>query len=575
MITALGLTAPGGPADEVDLTSGQTLRGIIDEETPGRIRLTVAGLSRLTVPRDRIVAIRRDDPADNALLMGELHLEQGMLWEAGQHFQTALNRGVEPGRIAALLLARPATLVERLGQEPPDRIASLSALFLQVLAAAPREGDVLFLAGRLCEVTGDGDRASDAYAHIDTAWWEAHPDAAHGAAQFYLRHAREALEEGRLDDVVAMLEQITAVDMSLATELRPVFLIRLANLLVEQGAHGEAIQIVGDDVAPLAPQVAHVWLQSVFQELEHRPLAGESLERVVPVFARHYRQHFPADADARLAQLQRSLGDQLLAEGQYQRARAAYNEYYALAEPDAPARPLVLAATYAERAAALPPGDWDGRVRLVVEMIESELWPQALDQIEILTASDDPEIRSFALQQRNAIGGRLALDVYQRAFTLYTEGEVQRALDLLTAEAGLFENARLLEEMSELRALCENRMRESQTQRAHRALARYQEAEHRYLQGRYEEAIPVYQEVMREYAGTHAATQAAERLAVARRFVAVRHPGEGGIDLDAAAAASAETAAPPPRIDYDEEARRRELESLLDAVTQAQETREP
>ncbi|MBN1477353.1 hypothetical protein JXA47_11420 [Candidatus Sumerlaeota bacterium] len=556
-LAALGLTVTPALADVIELVNGHEIRGVIQEESGETVVLLVPGLNRMRLPRDRIATIERSEADENALLMGNLHLEQGLLWLAAQHYTEALALGVSPERIAEALLANPTALIIRLQSQSPDEIQQISNLFLHILSAVERSSDVLFLAGRLCEVSGETDRAAAAYAEIDSTWWLSHPMEGQSAGHLYRTLAQRALDEGDFERVQRTLEQMTAMDPTLSAQLRPIYLIRLANHLFQQGEWEAAITLVGENVLPTNPQVARLWLEMVFQELENMPLSGRPLSEIVPIFAIHYARYFPEDADKRLAELYRRLGEAHLARDEYDLARYAFNRHWELVDPDASVRPQVMEATLREEASHLAPDDWENRIRLTVEMVDNELWDAALDQLEILSEAPDTDIRVFATQQRRAIEGDLAQRLYAEAFDRYSNGDFAAALDILTENASYFSSARLIDEINELRRLCERRMHEEGNQRAYEALARFQEGERQFMVGQYEAAIPILEEVIRNYPETPAAQDAAARLSLARQFLALRNPSESGFDAATAMAASGEDL---------EEARRQEFQSLLDAV---------
>ncbi len=553
LLAMLALTPPPSRADEVDLTSGRTLRGIVDRETSTTVEILVAGLNRLVVPREEVLAIRRVNETQNTLLMGHLLLEQGALWEAAGHHSRALSLGADPAEIAAPLLVHPTAFTVQLGALSSEQAAEIKNLYLRVLGDLPASDDVLHLAGRLCEVTGDRARARDAYERIPPAWWHSHDAARHDAVLFYQSDAREALAREDFSGVLGALEQMTVLDLTLADRLRPVYLIHWANNQIEQGHWAEAIEMVGENVAVLAPEIARLWLESVFIELEHRPLSGESLEAVVPIFTRYYPRHFPDNAEERIAALFLKLGEEHLTQGEYADARAAFNRHADIMDPNAPVRPRVLAASLLEELAGLARDNWEERLRVTQAMVDAELWREALDELAILGEADDADIRLYATQQRHAIQGDLAQANFTSALDLYGRRQYAEALDRLAEGAELFHEARLDHEVNELRALCQRQINEEANSRALQALADYQQAERHFVMGRQSQAIILLEAVLRDYPDTPVAEDAAVMLRTARRHLAVRHPSMSGFEFT-----TAEDATP--------EGPRGELEEMLDTI---------
>jgi tetratricopeptide (TPR) repeat protein len=547
------LTVCSVTADEVRLSSGRILSGVIEDESDLRVEIVVAGGNRITIPRREIAEVVRAGEGPNALLMGNLHLEQEMLWETAQYHSQALDLGVPAFQIAEALLANPTAVITLLESEQEDRALEERNLFLRVLSGVPPEDRLLHLAGRMCDVTGDRARAKDAFEQIDPVWWFRQAEARGAVAQFYREEARLALDRDDYEGVLAAFQQLMLVDPGLASDLSPVFYIQLANLQFDQGQWADALEIVGEMVQPEAPEIAGLYLESRFDELEHMALSGESISEVVSLFERHIGRFFPENAEGRLAKLHLAHGEQLLAEGQFPEARAAFNRHYDLVGADGSDRPRALAATLVERAARLDPEDWDGQIRVAVEMIENELWDDALRQISRLEEVEDHDVRVFVHRQREAIRGRQAVESYDRAFDLYDRGDYAGALDVLTRDAALFRSRRLQEEVSKLRVFCQQRLNTLPGQNAALALAQYQQAERHVYRGRYEAAIPILESLLDEFADAPVARQAEGLLNTTRFRLAVTRPSGEGFRLP-------ETDPSSPQL------LRREFEELLSAL---------
>lgn len=122
-LTVVGLTVISPRADVIELVNGQQLQGVIQEESSEALVLLVPGLNRMRLPRERIASIERSEVDANTLLMGNLHLEQGLLYLSAQHYTEALALDVAPDRIAEALLANPTALIIRLQSLPPMRFS--------------------------------------------------------------------------------------------------------------------------------------------------------------------------------------------------------------------------------------------------------------------------------------------------------------------------------------------------------------------------------------------------------------------------------------------------------------------
>jgi hypothetical protein len=129
--------APGGWSDEIHLTSGRVLQGVVEEESPRGVAITVAGGNRVRVAHSDIVEIRREGPEVNALLLGDLHFEQGQLLRAAAAYQEAIDLGLPEARVAEALLRHPTALITLLEEVPEEDAAELRSLFLSILGAAP------------------------------------------------------------------------------------------------------------------------------------------------------------------------------------------------------------------------------------------------------------------------------------------------------------------------------------------------------------------------------------------------------------------------------------------------------
>lgn len=567
-----GLTASAPPADEIELTSGRTVRGVVQEETDQSLVLLGPGLNRVTLRRAAVATIRRQTPAENARLMGTLFLEHGMLWEAVTHLTDAIELGAEAAEVAQPLLANPTATASLLERLPPDQAAEVRNFTLQVLRAVPQSDDVLHLAGRVCEVTGDRARARDAYDRIAESWWHAHPEASADAARFYQAEARQALDGDDFGGVLDALEHLSTLDPRLAAELRPVYTLRWANGLIDQGQWGRAIELVGESVLPQAPEIGRLWLESVFSELEHRPTSTAALAEAVPIIARLYPRYFPEGAVEHIAQLYLRLGDAHMESGEFNAARAAYNQHYSLINAESNHRPKVVEATLRERAADLAPDDWDGHVRLTLDLIDHGLLDAALDQIDLLVTAPDATIREFAVEQRRAIQGRIAQEEFAQAMERYTAGDYTGALDLLTERSALFQEANLGNEVEQLRRMCMQRMEEEPNRRAIAALALYQRAERQFFSGQYLQAVSLLEGLLRDYPDAPIVPQTQNMLRMARQYRLVREPDEGPIEITAATRAAQATPATP---EDSEEAQRRELEEMLEAAASVAATMAP
>jgi tetratricopeptide (TPR) repeat protein len=545
--------APGGWSDEIHLTSGRVLQGVVEEESPRGVAITVAGGNRVRVAHSDIVEIRREGPEVNALLLGDLHFEQGQLLRAAAAYQEAIDLGLPEARVAEALLRHPTALITLLEEVPEEDAAELRSLFLSILGAAPRTDKVLHLAGRISESTGDLARAADAYAQISPAWWDANPNERQAVGEFHRAAARRALDASDFEGVLKSFEQLVVVDPGLAAQLGPVFHIQLANLQFDQGNWTDAIEMVTQMVAPEAPEIARLYLESKFAALEHRRLSADQMGEVIAIFENHLRANEPEHAEERLAEMYLRYGHQLLGEERWDESRAAFEKHYDMTDPRDTVRPLVKSVTLVERASQLAEGDVDGIVKVTVDMIENEMWDEALQMVELLQSVDNPEVRTFATRQRQAIWDRRAVALLDEALELYDAEDYMAALDLINDSGEILQSGRLAEEIRELRQLSVERMNTVPGHRAAQALLVFQQAERHFYAAEFEDAINLLISLLEEYGDTPVADQARQMLRTCYLHRSATRPGVDGFEITEVQLSSPELL-------------RREFEELLDSV---------
>ena len=507
----VGFSVARAAADFVLLKNGKRMNGLVRAETPERVVFETAEGITLTFDRATIDRIEKQMTGENLLLSGALALRKPDFVEAADLFNRSLETGVDAGRMRTAILETSPHFLDKMAYMSNTERKQWRALCDELSRRGANDADWTYFRGDMALAIGDPAAALAAWRSLDAAHFAAHPERRDRIIKWALPRLSQAVNSGKLEESIGMLELINALDPVRAKSCRVVLAMEKARAARERGTIAEACRIYAEEVMPLAPEVGKVCLRASAEPEGDVLCDHGNFNEAIALVRSCVKPHVPELATRLLAKIYRAYIARMLADGKWETARGLLAESSEVFD-DAELRRLKAECEYAEMRSRIAAEDYGGHFKLGMELQEKKMNGAAIE--EFILAGRSPKLKELAEKQIALIqeGGALAL--LEKIVSQYGEGKYLEVLDAVGEFRQKFPNSDLSSKVDAISKLSHQKLAEQAKTAEALALSRLEQARRLLYQNKANAALELVDGVLHDQFTT--ATVATEPLIQAR-----------------------------------------------------------
>jgi len=501
----LSIAAGRATGDFVVLKNGKRLAGLVRGETQQWVRIeTVGGV--LTLDRKSIDHVEVQPTAENLFLSGRIALRKPDFLEAADLLKRSLDAGAEPARIRRMIIETSPYFLDRLIYLSSIARKKWFAFCDELSREGAQDRDWAFLRGQMALATGDGAGALSAWRSLDSSFFSSHPKERNLVIKWVLRRLSRVVADHRLEESVGLLELLNALDPERARSCRVVLLMQRAALARDRGSVDEACRIYGEELMPLAPEIAKVCLRTTVERHCERLFERGAYKQAAGFLRRAALAYLPEDVTRPLlAKAYRGEIEAYLSEGKWDMARGLLVEatpYLDAGEVES----IREKCYYGEQRDKIGPDDYAGHYKLGLELEKKKMNGAAIE--EFIIASQSPQLRELAQKQIAVIRESEALALMEKIVGLYDSGKYIEALDLIDKFRARFPKSDILSQVNSISKLAHEKARDQAKKEILLASTRVEHARRLAILGKLQQALELLDGVLNEDPQAPAAKEA-------------------------------------------------------------------
>lgn len=506
-VAVLSLTV-GGDArgDRIEYADGRVMEGHIvriDED----FVVIQDGTADFKIPRSLVNRIVEGRPGDRWLRSAKMKLTGGDAEGAIQEFAAAVEEGVDPTSLAAVMVRFDEELAEVVPTLPRPRREELrSALEVMGQATLPRQGTLILSRIRLHLSFGDLEVAGPLIEQLKAEYPETYDVHQASFAAWFEEHVDHALSSGRYDEALDYLVYLRRLDSARAGDKRVLLVLQWGRRERDQGRYEKAIDIYLNQLMAQSPEIARNRIIDAMEQAEFNDRERDNLGRTIALHERFGLEHVPNFSRRKLVELWSELGFKYLGQERLEEAEKAFIRVDDL-KPGA-ARDGFRQLEHAERRSEIGENDPLGYYELGEWCLENNMWMEARRAFE--QASKTDALYSTAKAQLQYIDNVLHEKELSRLLSLYESGEFIEVLNGVHAFKGQPLSKGYRQQVEQLEQLTQDAIHLTVAERPQQAEVLWQQAERAYYMRDYKTAYSMLRELIERYPDTPAGVRGEE-----------------------------------------------------------------
>lgn len=502
------LTVPirNAPGDRIEYADGRVMEGHIvriDEE----FVVIQDGTADFKIPRSLVNRIVEGRPGDRWLRAAKTKLTVGDAESAIRDLAEAVEEGVDPTSLAAVMVRFDEELAEIVPVLPlPRREELRSALEVMSEATLPRQGTLILSRIRLHLQFGDLEIAGPLIEELKANYPETYEVNQDSFADWFEQNVDHALRSGRYDDALDYLVYLRRLESERAGDKRVLLVLQWARRERDQGHYEKAIDIYLNQLLAQSPEIARNRIIDAMEQAEFADRERDNLGRTIALHERYGLEHVPGVSRRKLVELWNELGFKYLGEGRLKEAEKAFVRVDELKPGGAKSGFLQL--EHDERLAEVGEEDPLGYYELGEWCMQNNLWIEARQAFE--KASETEALSAAARAQLQYINNLLHEKELSRLLALYESGEFIEVLNGVHAFKGQPLSKGYRQQVEQLEELTQDAIRLTVAERPQQAEVLWQQAERAYYMRDFRTAHSMLRELIDRYPDTPAGVRGEE-----------------------------------------------------------------
>ena len=531
-------------ADRVFLHNGRSVEGVVDETRPGVVRIeTSSGV--VSFPANNVLRVEKSSTRSNARAKSELALGKGKLRSALSSIESA-HRDLESRlkAIADFLLSHGDSIVKGAASMSASDMTAFENSILDRSTSASAELYVVL--GRVRAERSDWTGFVEELLQVSPTYWQRNPSQAKTVQTLVEQSIKEFLAVGRNElalKAVRLLSNVVPTRENQSGRIQ--FELGEAERLASIGRFDEALRLLADSLAPLAPGIALESTRRILRDAA-TVIPSSALAPIADSVALSFLET-SAPVSGRV-KLQQEAIEILLSAEQYDLARRAADRL-SLLQSDAGALELHRV-EFARRRAAITDSDLLARYQLGVWGVEMGLHKEPLAEFQAARIS--PTLKENAELQIELLQSSEQKSELQEIAALYQNGQYPEVIRRAENFRKQTTKGPYHTEAGSLLELSRYAIKRGQEMKGDRGVALIQNAERLVLQGRNAEALPILTQIQVDYAGS----------AISKRASELRRKAEMAMNPKNSSVTS-----PPPAMEPEDRQQQQEIRSLVEKLT--------